>query len=62
MTHMHRGVGVKKLDLLREQAEIRVKHRQGSETQQVNSRGDPASSLRTQIWDINAVRLGRVPV
>ena len=29
-----------KRDLFKEQAEIRVKHRQGSETRQVKSRGD----------------------
>ena len=35
------GSGSETRDLLKEQAEIRIKHRQGSETQQVNLRGDP---------------------
>ena len=44
------GSGSEKRDLLKEQAEIRVKHRQGSETRQVNSRGDPETeSASTQI-------------
>ena len=44
------GSGSETADLLKEQAEIAVKHRQGSETWQVSSRGDPQTeSARTQI-------------
>ena len=35
-----RWSGSETRDLLKEQAEIRVKHRQGSETRQVSLRGD----------------------
>ena len=39
-----------KWDLLKEQAEIRVIHKQGSESRQVKSRGDPETeSASTQI-------------
>ena len=43
------GSGSETRDLLKEQAYIRVKHRQGSETRQVSSRVDPETeSARTQ--------------
>ena len=49
---MHMGSGSEKRDLLKEQAEIRVIHRQGSESRLVRSRGDPeteSASTQTKV-------------
>ena len=44
------GSGSEKRDLLKEQEEISVIHRQGSESRQVRPRGDPETeSASTQI-------------
>ena len=39
------GSESEKRDLFLEQAEIRVKHRQGSESQKIKLRGDPKTEL-----------------